>query len=90
MQSNESVSESVVRRGREIYVRTLRARLEAEHRGQFAAIDPESGEYSIADDELGAVRLLRGRHPGVRPYLVRIGSRATYKLGGRFRVRAPR
>jgi len=90
MPSTDPVTESVVRRGREIYERELKTRLEAQERGRFAAIDPDSGDYAVGDDELGAVRLLRERRPNARPYLVRIGARATYRLGGRFRVRTPR
>lgn len=87
MASSESESDSVVRRGREIYERDLRARLEADHNGRFAAIDPDTKDYTVDDDELSAVRSLRKRHPSVEPYIVRIGSPAAYRLGGRFNVR---
>ena len=88
MHSSESDSESIVKRGREIYERDLRTRLEADHRGRFAAIDPDTSDFAVADDELDAVRSLRQRHPSVEPYIVRIGSPAAYRLGGRFNVRA--
>jgi hypothetical protein len=86
MASVDAVSDSVVRRGREIYDRDLRAKLEASDRGRFAAIDPASGDYAVADDELGAVRALRENRGDVRPYIVRIGSKAAYRLGGPIRV----
>ncbi len=88
MHSSESDSDFVVRRGREIYERDLRARLEADHRGRFAAIDPDTRDFAVADDELGAIRSLRQRYPSVEPYIVRIGYPAAYRLGGRFNVRA--
>ncbi len=78
-----SISDDIVQRGRAIYDRDLRARLEAEHRGRFAAVDPDTGDYTVADDELGAVHALRERRPGVRPFILRIGSRVTYRVGAR-------
>jgi len=84
-----AITEAVVRRGREIYQRDLRARLEAEHHGRFAAIDPDTGDFQVADDELSAVRLLRARIGPVQPYVVRIGARAAYRMGARFRTESP-
>jgi hypothetical protein len=62
--------------------------LEAECPGRFAAIDPDSGCFEVADDELGAARALRSRRPLVQPYIVRIGAAVTYRLGARFKSKA--
>lgn len=83
MTGPQSISDDIVRRGRAIYDRDLRARLEAEHRGRFAAVDPDTGDYTVADDELSAVHALRERRPGVRPFIIRIGARVTYRIGAR-------
>jgi hypothetical protein len=39
--------EEIVRVGRERYEKELRAQVEAEHRGEFLALDIESGKYEI-------------------------------------------
>ncbi len=83
---SQVASDSIVRRGRALYERDLRTRLEADHSGRFAAIDPDTGDFEVADDELGAIRLLRTRRPAVQPFIVRIGSPTTYRMGGRFSV----
>lgn len=90
MTGPHSISDDIVERGRVIYDRDLRARLEAEHSGRFAALDPDSGEYAVADDELGAVHALRERLPGVRPFIIRIGASVTYRIGARAVAGRPR
>ena len=37
--------DEIVRRGEEIYEREIRARVEPDHRGEFLAIDVETGDY---------------------------------------------
>ena len=76
----------VVRRGREIYARILRSRLEPQHDGQFVAIEVDSGDYEVADEALDAARELSLRHPDAVPFIHRVGYPAAYKLGGRFLV----
>lgn len=76
-----SKTDSVVARGREIYERKLRDQLEDNNRGRFVAIDPETGDFALADDELGAIRALRAQRPGVEPYIARIGAATTYRIG---------
>jgi hypothetical protein len=45
-------TEEVARRGREIYEREIRARVEPEHAGRFVVVDVRSGDYEIAEEDL--------------------------------------
>src|SRR5690349_9734829 len=73
--------EEFARRGDEIYERTVRPRLPADTQGRFVAIDVESGEYQLADDELTAIDRLQARVPGAAVWLRRVGRRDTYHFG---------
>jgi hypothetical protein len=75
--------EEFARRGDEIYEAQIRPRLTADDEGKFAAIDIESGEYEVADDELGACDKLGARLPEAQIWLVRVGSRYLHRFGGR-------
>lgn len=69
--------EEAARLGREIYERDIRPRVEADHVGKYVAIDVETGDWTIADGESGAVDRLRAQHPGAIDILVeRVGYRA--------------
>lgn len=73
---------SVIDRAKQIYAERLRAALEADHRGRFVAIEPESGDYFLADTLDGAVRAARAKHPARLSHTVRVGHPAALHLGG--------
>jgi hypothetical protein len=60
--------EEIVRRGKELYEREIRSKVEAGNYGKVLAIDIETGDYEIDDDLLSAVRRLRARNPDAVPY----------------------
>ena len=66
-------AEETGRLGDEIYARDIRHLVEADHHGEFVAIDMESGDYAIADSVLAAADLLRAQRPDADGWLVRIG-----------------
>jgi hypothetical protein len=72
--------EEVVRRGEEIYERDIRAKVEAEHRGEFIVIDVETGDYEIDRKALEATHRVMARHPDGARCLLRIGSPAPFNL----------
>ena len=75
-------SKDFARRGKEIYERSIRASVEADHAGDFVAIDIDSGAWELhADDYTATERLLAAR-PKARIWLVRVGSPAAYRIGG--------
>lgn len=75
-------TQSVAERAKRIYDERLRAALEAEHPGRFLAIEPDSGEYFLADTLDAAVRAARARHPDRLSHVVRVGHPAALHLGG--------
>lgn len=75
-------TEEIARRGRELYERELRARVEPIHRGKFLVLDVESGDYEVADEDLDASERLLERQPDAMLYGVLIGEEAAYRIGG--------
>lgn len=71
----------VIDRAKRIYAERLQAVLEADHRGRFVAIEPESGEHFLADTLDGAVQAARARHPSRLSHAVRVGHAAALHLG---------
>jgi hypothetical protein len=51
--------------------------------GQFVAIDVESEEFEMGDDEQEAGQKLISRIPGAQIWMVRVGSRVVHRFGGR-------
>ncbi len=75
--------EETARLGDEIYERDIRPQVEAEHDGEYVAIDVYSGSWAIADDLLAAAKRLRATHPeAFDVWTVRVGYRATGSIGG--------
>ena len=72
--------EEFARRGDEIYERDVLPKLTPEDRG-FVAIDIETGEYELAQDELTASNRLLARRPQAQVWIRRIGSRYLYRFG---------
>src|SRR4051794_10540488 len=55
--------EELARRGREIYERDVKPRLEKADEGKFVLIDIESGDWEMDSDEMGAPDRLYARRP---------------------------
>lgn len=74
--------EKAARLGREIYERDILPQVEADHLGEYVAIDVETREWAIADSESGVVDRLRAQCPGAVDVLVeRVGYRAIRSFG---------
>ena len=77
--------EEFAERGDTIYENNVRPRLQPDDDGKFAAIDIESGQYELHEDELAACDKLRVRVPEAQIWMVRVGSRSVHRFGGRER-----
>ena len=75
-------TQSVMDRARRIYADGLQAELEAQHRDRYVAIEPESGDYFLADTFDEAVRAARTKYPDRLSYTLRVGHRAAFFIGG--------
>ena len=70
-------------RGQSIYDRDIRPHLTAEDESKFVAIDIETGAYEIDRDDYTATERLLRHHPTAQIWLLRVGYRTTYRIGGR-------
>ena len=76
-------SEEVAKRGKALYVQTIRSHVEtAENIGKMVIIDVETGDYEVDRLGLEASRHLRAKHPGAELYGIRIGYKSAEVLGG--------
>ncbi len=81
--------EEFARRGDQIYETQVQPRLNTKDEGKFAAIDIETANFEVADDELEAGAKLRARLPNAQIWIVRVGSRAVHRFGGRVPRKSP-
>lgn len=73
-------TEEFAQRGKEIYERDIRTRVEAAHAGEFIAVDIETGAYEMDQDDYMATERLLARNPDAQIWLIRVGYQATYSL----------
>ena len=74
--------EEFARRGQEIYLRDVLPFAQSNHQNEFVAIDIETGEYQIDQDDYTATEHLLIRQPNAQIWLARVGYAATYRVGG--------
>jgi hypothetical protein len=77
----EYTADDVARRGRQLYERRIRAKVEDEHAGKFLVVDVTTGEYEVAEDDLQASDRALARNPDAVLYGLRIGEPAAYRIG---------
>jgi hypothetical protein len=75
-------TKAVIERAKRLYAQQLQAHLESQHKGQFVAIEPESGDYFLGDTFDAAVKAARIKYPSRLSHTIRIGQRAAFHLGG--------
>lgn len=68
------------RRGDEIYERDIRPLVETEHKGEFVAIDIETGAWEMDANEMYASDRLLARCPDAQMWLARVGFRCVRRL----------
>jgi hypothetical protein len=72
---------NVAGRARAYYDAKLKEKLAATNADDFVAIEPESGDYFVADTLSAAIQAARTAHPDRLPFALRIGHAATVELG---------
>lgn len=82
--------EELARLSSEIFSRHVRPMLGAEDEGKFVAIDLQTSDYEIDDDDYEAVARLRSRRPSAEVWLERVGHRTTYLMRCSFQPSATR
>ena len=74
-------TKSVIARAKQLYEQRLKGDLEANHRDEFVAIEPDSGDFFIAPTFDAAVKLARSKHPSKLSHTIRVGHAAAFHLG---------
>ncbi len=72
--------EELGRLGPEVYERRVRPMLRPEDDGKFVAIDVETGEFEVDDDDYTAAMRLRTRIPEADMWLERAGRPTAYVM----------
>jgi len=73
--------EEFARRGTELYEQVVRPTVGPDDQGKFVAIDIESGEFEIDEDDYTAGRRLRDRMPESQTWIHCIGADSAYFIG---------
>ena len=74
--------EEVVRLGKELYQRDILPLVQADHFGEYVAIDVETGDWAVANSDGEALERLRAQRPGAVDVLMeRVGYRALHSFG---------
>ena len=77
--------EEFARRGDDVYENVIRPKLSPEDHGRFVAVDIDSQDFEVGDNELDICHRLRDRQPEAQIWMVRVGSRYVHRFGGRGR-----
>lgn len=84
MTSIRRPAKETARLGDAIYEHDIRPRVEADHHGEYVAIDVDNGSWAVADSILSAAERLREQSPDANDvWSVRVGYRALHHFGGR-------
>lgn len=79
-QSTPGEIKRFIERAKQTYNEKLAAKLEPEHNGKIVAIEPESGDYFLGEDEIEAADNARAAGHVGPFYFLRVGSRYTHRL----------
>jgi hypothetical protein len=79
MASQQSVE--LFRRASTFYQQQLRSTSESTHRGEYVAIEPESGDYFLGKTLSEAIQAARAAHPDRLPLALRVGHKTTIEIG---------
>lgn len=72
---------SIADAAKRIYESELRASLEAQHRDEYLAIEPESRAYFLGKTFLEAALAAKSAFPRRKSFVLRIGHEAAFHLG---------
>jgi len=74
-------TQDIAERGEAIYKNKYQADLESKFHGQFAAINVQSEDVTLADTSDEAIRLALEKAPDGLFHLVRVGHKAAFEAG---------
>jgi hypothetical protein len=77
--------DTLARRGRALYDRDIRDKVEDAERGKYLVLDVETGDFELDQDHLTASDRMAARHPGKPLFSVRVGYPTLGRIGYRAR-----
>ena len=80
---------TIAARGKKIYSQQVRHKVEPQYTGKIVAIDIQTGDYEIGDNDLKAIKHLLAKRPEAIIYSLRIGVGPVYGIGFNFRANMP-
>lgn len=90
MERHNLTKEEIVRLGREIYEREIRAKVEPEHDSEFLVVDITTGSFEVDESDIKASDRAVEKNPDAVLYLMRVNRPAAYRIGSpRLRPRDP-
>lgn len=72
---------SVAKQAKAVYDVDFRERCEADHFGEFVAIEPESRESFVAVTFIDAAMAAKAAYPSRKSFVIRIGHEAAVHIG---------
>ena len=81
MPTTKRTLDELARLGQDVFDRQVRPALRPEDNGKFVALDVDTADYEIDEDDYAAVTRLRSRKPAAEIWLMRAGSPAAYRIG---------
>ena len=81
MSADKYTVDEVCALAQKIYKEQIKHLVEPQENGKFVAIDIESGDYEIDEDDIAAEDRLEERRPSCPGHLFRIGSESAFVIG---------
>jgi len=81
MPASKYTLDELAKLGDEIFERQIKHSLRPEDEGKFIAIDVDTGDYEINNDDYAAITTLLSRKPVADAWLMRAGYPAAYRIG---------
>ena len=72
---------SVAQQAKAVYEQDLKTRLEAEHRDEYVAIEPESKAFFLGGTFIAAALAAKAAFPDRKSFVLRIGHDAAFHIG---------
>ncbi len=76
----DAEGERLCRRGNRLYQTKLKALLEPAYNGMFVAIEPDSGDYFLAERMAEAALAAERKHPDKLVFIARVGARTAVSM----------
>jgi hypothetical protein len=74
-------NEEIATRAEKLYEQEIRAKVEAGNVGKYLAVDIETGDYVVDEDEMNVIKRAMEKHPGGAFHLLRIGYPTMGRIG---------